>query len=95
MKRIEIVGANLLLFIAFNFTVAGDLPKLGYLTFMDRIMISTFVMTAVIFAYNVYLRWLDMNEKKELAERLDDLVIWIYPLAYIIGFFGAILLRFG
>ena len=95
MKRIEIVGANLLLFIAFNFTIASDLPKLGYLTFMDRIMISTFIMTAVIFAYNVYLRWLDMNEKKELAERLDDLMIWIYPLAYIIGFFGAILLRFG
>jgi hypothetical protein len=52
-------------------------------------------MTAVIFAYNVYLRWLDMNEKKELAERLDNLMIWIYPLAYIIGFFGAIVLRFG
>jgi hypothetical protein len=95
MKRIEIVGANLLLFIAFNFTVASDLPKLGYLTFLDRIMISTFIMTAVIFAYNVYLRWLDMNEKKELAERLDNLMIWVYPLAYIIGFFGAIVLRFG
>jgi hypothetical protein len=94
MKRIEIVGANLLLFIAFNFTVAADLPKLGYLTFLDRIMISTFVMTAVIFAYNVYLRWLDMNEKKELAEKLDKLMIWIYPSTYIIGFILALIFQF-
>ena len=94
MKRIEIVGANLLLFIAFNFTVAADLPKLGYLTFLDRIMISTFVMTAVIFAYNVYLRWLNMNEKKELAERLDKYMIWIYPLTYIIGFILAVVFQF-
>jgi hypothetical protein len=94
MKRIEIVGANLLLFIAFNFTVAADLPKLGYLTFLDRIMISTFVMTAVIFAYNVYLRWLNMNEKKELAERLDNYMIWIYPLTYIVGFILAVVFQF-
>jgi hypothetical protein len=86
MKRIEIVGANLLLFIAYNFTIAGDLPKLGYLTVMDRIIVSTFTVTAVIFAYNVYLRWLDMHGKKDLAERLDKYVVWIYPLAYICGF---------
>ena len=94
MKRIEIVGANLLLFIAFNFTVASDLPKLGYLTFLDRIMISTFIMTGVIFAYNVYLRWLDMSGNKELAERLDRFMIWIYPLVYIIGFIVAVVFAF-
>jgi hypothetical protein len=57
-------------------------------------MISTFVMTAVIFAYNVYLRWLNMNEKKELAERLDKYMIWIYPLTYIIGFILAVVFQF-
>lgn len=93
IKRIEIVGANLLLFIAYNFTIASDLPKLGYLTFLDRIIISTFVMTAVIFAYNVYLRWLSMNEKKELAERLDSYMVWVYLLVYIFGFGTAIIFR--
>lgn len=93
IKRIEIVGANLLLFIAYNFTIANDLPKLGYLTFMDRIIISTFVMTAVIFAYNVYLRWLSMNEKKELAERLDSYMVWVYLLVYIFGFGTAMIFR--
>jgi hypothetical protein len=86
IKRIEIVGANLLLFMAYNFTIAGDLPKLGYLTVLDRIIVSTFTMTAVIFAYNVYLRWLDMHGNKELAEKLDKYMVWVYPLAYAGGF---------
>jgi hypothetical protein len=82
-KRADIASANLLLFIAFNFTIAGDLPRLGYLTFLDTVLVTTFVITGATVAYNVYLRWLATERQKEIAERIDRFIIWFYPVAYL------------
>jgi hypothetical protein len=82
-KRADIAGANLLLFIAFNFTIGSDLPRLGYLTLMDWMMSFTFILTALIFIYNIYLKLLEIRNKKELAERIDRVMIWMYPLLYL------------
>ena len=86
MRRIEFTAANLLLFIAFNFTLGGDLPQLGYITFADGIMMATFVISAAAVVFNVVLRRLDITERKALAERIDKYTIWVYPLAYATSF---------
>ncbi len=91
-KRAEIASANLLLFIAFNFTIAGNLPRLGYLTFLDAILISTFVITGATVAYNLYLRWLATAAEKEIAERIDRVMVWFYPAAYITALIFGLLL---
>lgn len=82
-KRAEIASANLLLFIAFNFTIAGNLPHLGYLTFLDAILVATFVITGITVAYNLYLKWLATERQKEIAEGIDRVMVWLYPAAYI------------
>jgi len=82
-KRSDMAGANLLLFIAFNFTIASDLPRLGYLTFMDMVIAISFAIASLVFAYNMYLRWLQSKDKTALVERLDRVAIWLYPLAYL------------
>ena len=86
MRRIEITAANLLLFIAFNFTLGDDLPRLGYLTFADGVILVTFVMSALAVVFNVFLRRLSITERKPLAERIDNYTIWVYPLAYATAF---------
>lgn len=82
-KRVDAAGANLLLFIAFNFAISNDLPRLGYLTFLDTLLISAFLVTAVVLILAVYLRRQDMKGRQSFVAKVDRYVIVFYPLAYI------------
>lgn len=82
-RRIEVASANLLLFIAFSFSLADNYPRLGYLTFLDAIMAIMFVINALVVVYNVWLRRMEMNGEGEKANRIDSVLDWAYPLTYI------------
>lgn len=83
-KRAEAAGANLLVFVAFNFTISSDLPRLGYLTFIDFILQWAFVVTGAIVVFNVALTYLRARGHLPLAQRLDGYVVrWLYPFGYI------------
>ncbi|MCJ7443003.1 MAG: hypothetical protein MUO26_00465 [Methanotrichaceae archaeon] len=93
-KRSDIASANLLLLIAFNFTIGSGLPRIGYLTLLDWMLFLTFVLTALIFIYNLSLRLLEIRNKKDLAERIDRTMIWLYPLLYFCALFLAPLILY-
>jgi len=84
-KRVDVAGANLLLFIAFNFTIGNDLPRLGYLTFLDTFLVTAFVITSLVFLLAVYMKRMEADGKQATAHRIDKHVMWLYPLAYILG----------
>jgi hypothetical protein len=84
-KRVDYSAANLLTFVMFNFAVGSDLPRLGYLTFVDNILAIGFVMTAVTVMANVAQKRLSVTGKEEVARRWDGMILWGYPLLYGFG----------
>ena len=83
-KRIDIGAGNLLLFIAFNFTISDDLPRLGYMTFMDAVLISAFSISVLIVTLNVFFKRLEISGRGDLAHRIDNYSIWFFLVAYIV-----------
>ncbi len=84
-RRVEVSSATLLTFVAFNFTVADNLPRIGYLTFMDALLIGAFVVSVIVVIYNVSLKRLETDGRMELAHRIDKPMIWLYPILFILG----------
>lgn len=82
-KRVDMAVTNLLVFVAFNFTISNDLPRLGYLTFIDAIMFVTFVLSGVVVFMNVIFRRMEVHGRESLARRIDNYTIWIYPLTLV------------
>jgi hypothetical protein len=83
-RRIEVATGNVLLFIAFSWSLAEEYPRMGYLTFLDAIMAITFVINTLVVFYNVYLKWLETHGQLEKAERIDKVADWAYPISYMI-----------
>lgn len=82
-KRIEIAGANLLVFVAFNWAISADLPKLGYVTFLDFLLQCVFLVTGAIVVFNVILSRLEVKGRARAAALADKYVVkWIYPFGY-------------
>lgn len=76
VKRVDVAGANLLVFTAYNLTISNELPRLGYLTLLDTLLISVFVVTGLTLILNVYFQWLKNHDRLALAVRLDRYAIW-------------------
>jgi hypothetical protein len=84
-RRIEVATGNLLLFIAFSFSLAENYPRMGYLTFLDALMAITFIINTLVVVYNVYLKWLETRDQRERADRIDDVMDWVYPAAFVVS----------
>ena len=83
-RRIEAAAANVLLFIAFSFSLANNYPRLGYVTFLDAIMAVTFVVNTLVLLYNVQMKRIESKGEIERVERIDRFFDWAYPLSYLV-----------
>ena len=90
-RRIDMASANLLVFVAFNFAISTTLPRLGYLTFMDSLLVGMFIITGSTVLVNIGLRRLKIIGREALARKIDRyLVIWVYPVVHAAGLFWAV-----
>jgi Neurotransmitter-gated ion-channel ligand binding domain len=85
---LKIPMTMLLSMVAFQFSVARDLPRIGYITFFDAVFLASFIFCFLgVFEITlVYL--LQKYGRRPLAVRLHTAGRWGYPLAY----FGVLLI---
>jgi hypothetical protein len=81
-NRIRISATAFLTVVAYQFAVAGNLPKAAYLTLMDRLMIASFVLIALSAAESLPVVLL-REKSPQRAARLDQMSRWLFPLGYV------------
>jgi hypothetical protein len=79
---LKIPTTMLLSMVAFEFTVTRDLPRIGYLTFLDAVFLAGFAFCffSVFEITAVYL--LQKHGRRQLAVKLHSAGKWAYPSAY-------------
>jgi hypothetical protein len=84
VNRVRVAATAFLTVVAYQFAIAGSLPKVAYLTLMDRLMIMSFALIALSVVQSMTST--KMRDKDgERALRFDRRCRWLFPLTYAAG----------
>ncbi len=77
---------SLLSAIAFQLSVNGDLPDIGYIIYIDKVFYSCYFLIAISMAQSLYTFYLDKTEipeKVKLAKRIDIVSRYLFPIIFV------------
>jgi len=80
--RTRISATAFLTVVAYQFAISGNLPKIAYLTIMDRLMVASFVLIALTVVQSLAVDKL-RKSRPERATQLDRASRWLFPLGYV------------
>jgi hypothetical protein len=80
-NRSRISATGVLTIVAYQFAFAKDLPRIGYLTLLDQIMIGSFVLLAVTVVESLFVDRANATNPLE-ALRIDRTSRWLFPAIY-------------
>ncbi len=79
--RSRISATGVLTIVAYQFVIAEDLPRVAYLTLLDKMMILSFLILAVTVLESLLVaRHQDSDPRR--AHRIDDRAKWLFPTSY-------------
>jgi hypothetical protein len=79
---LKIPMTMLLSMVAFAFTITRDLPKIGYLTFFDSVLLVSFTFCFLCIFEILFVYLLQKHGRRPPAVRLHTAGRWAYPVAY-------------
>ena len=81
---------SILACIAFQLTVADDLPSIGYIVTSDRIFHLCYFLIMTAMAETVYTHNLEKSGRESAAARIEHWARFLYPALLIVGFFAIV-----
>ena len=69
--------------IAFDFAIARDLPRVNYVTFLDAVLLTSFVFAFLTVLETLTVHILVVRDQQSLARRFHYHARWIAPAAYV------------
>ena len=79
--RSRITATGVLTIVAYQFVIAEDLPRIAYLTLLDKVMLCSFGLLSVTVVQSMIVSGYQQRDM-ERARRIDRASRWIFPAAY-------------
>lgn len=89
--QIGLGATSMLTIIAFNLAIAGNLPTLGYLTILDKILVVAVTLVFLSIVEALLAGLLVLNGKESLAVRIDRISRIAFPALLVLSWAGFIL----
>ena len=86
--RISFSLTGILTVVAYQFLISENLPNISYLTLMDAILSLSFVAIALTVAENIVVNWLNMENLKFMAVKVDRICQFAFPTIYVFLLFA-------
>ena len=86
-SRLTISIVVFLSLIAYNFVVSDDLPKIGYLTFMDSFILVSYIFAGIPTIQTVLVTYSEQNDGTFSKGALDKVFRKYFLLVYLIAIF--------
>ena len=86
--RISFSLTGILTVVAYQFLISENLPNISYLTLMDAILSLSFVAIALTVAENIVVDWLNTENLKFLAIKVDRICQFAFPTVYVFLLFA-------
>lgn len=83
-SRVTISIVCFLSLIAYNFVVDDNLPKLNYLTFMDKFILVSYIFSGIPTIQTVFVEYLSENKKATLSAQIDKLFRSYFLAGYLV-----------
>jgi hypothetical protein len=81
--QISVPLGIMLSMIAFQFAIARDLPRPGYLSFLDAVILTSFIFVALCMAEVLTVHLLEARGRVAASARIRRTSRWLFPIAYI------------
>jgi len=80
--RLNISFIGVLTIVAYQFVLVENMPRMSYLTFLDSVLICSFLMMALTVPQSLLIHSLVRKGKQRLARTIDRTSRWLFPVAY-------------